>query len=156
MIEIDIPGFGLVRLGHLVSDFSGTLARDGILLEGVAEKIREISGHLAVHILTADTCGTARAEMEKLPCKIHIVSGAAIDVRKEEYVRDLGAGQVAAFGNGHNDRRMLKIARIGIAVSGTEGCSSDAIMAADAHVSHVIDAFDMLLKPNRCKATLRF
>lgn len=25
MLELDIPGFGLVRLEHLVSDFTGTL-----------------------------------------------------------------------------------------------------------------------------------
>ena len=72
MIEIDIPGFGSVRLSHLVCDFTGTLSCDGILLAGVAEKIREISGHLTVHILTADTCGTARSELEELPCTVHI------------------------------------------------------------------------------------
>lgn len=156
MIEIDIPGFGPVRLEHLVCDFTGTLSCDGILMEGVAEKIREISGHLAVHILTADTCGTARSELEELPCTVHIVSGSGIDLRKEEFVRKLGPEQVVAIGNGCNDRRMLKAARLGIAVSGSEGCSTDALMASDVHVCHVIDAFDLLLKPKRCKATLRF
>ena len=72
MIGIDIPGFGPFRLAHLVSDFTGTLACDGIPLEGVTEMIREISGHLAVHILTADTCGTARLEPEELPCTVHL------------------------------------------------------------------------------------
>mgnify|MGYP001563781915 CR=1 FL=1 len=31
MFEIDIPGFGLVKLEHLVSDFTGTLSVDGKL-----------------------------------------------------------------------------------------------------------------------------
>ena len=35
MLELDIPGFGLVRLEHLVSDFTGTLSVDGRLLPGV-------------------------------------------------------------------------------------------------------------------------
>jgi soluble P-type ATPase len=156
MIEIDIPGFGPVRLGFLVSDFTGTLSCDGVLLEGVKEKIREISGHLTVHILTADTCGTAVSELEGLLCTTHIISGSGIDIRKEAFVRDLGAEQVVAMGNGCNDRRMLKAARLGIAVSGAEGCSTDALMASDVHVPDVIDAFDLLLKPKRCKATLRF
>lgn len=156
MIEIEIPGFGPVRLAHLVSDFTGTLSCDGTLLEGVADKLREISGHLKVHVLTADTCGTARTEMAGLPCVIHIVSGSNIDVRKEEFVRKLGAGQVAAVGNGSNDRRMLEAARLGIAVTGAEGCATGALMAADVHVCHVIDAFDLLLKPKRLLATLRF
>jgi len=34
-------------------------------------------------------------------------------------VRNLGPEQVVAFGNGNNDRRMLKRAKLGIAV--TEG-----------------------------------
>lgn len=156
MIEIEIPGFGPLHLVHLVSDFTGTLSCDGILLDGVADKIREIAGHLKVHVLTADTCGTARSELAGLPCVIHIVSGADIDVRKEEFVRELGAEQVVAVGNGCNDRRMLKAARLGIAVSGTEGCSADAIKTADVHICHVIDAFDLLLKPKRLKATLRY
>ena len=33
MLEIDIPGFGLVRL-HILSDFTGTLSVDGMLLAG--------------------------------------------------------------------------------------------------------------------------
>jgi hypothetical protein len=35
MFELDIPGFGLVRLEHLVSYFTGTLSVDGRLLQGV-------------------------------------------------------------------------------------------------------------------------
>jgi soluble P-type ATPase len=155
MIEIDIPGFGPVRLEHLVSDFTGTLSCDGILLEGVAEKIREISGHLSVHVLTADTCGTVIRELEGLPCTTHIVAGAGIDVRKEEFVRELGPEGVVAIGNGCNDRKMLKAARLGIAVTGAEGCSTEALIASDVHVSDIIDAFDLLLKSKRCKATLR-
>ena len=37
MIEIDVPGFGALRLEHLVLDYNGTLACDGMLLEGVHE-----------------------------------------------------------------------------------------------------------------------
>jgi len=31
MFELDIPGFGLIRLEHLVSDFTGTLSVDLLL-----------------------------------------------------------------------------------------------------------------------------
>jgi soluble P-type ATPase len=63
---------------------------------------------------------------------------------------------VVAFGNGKNDRRMLKAARIGIAVSEGEGCAVDALMASDIHVRSVLDGLNLLLNPKRCKATLRF
>ena len=71
-------------------------------------------------------------------------------------MKKLGAGSVVAFGNGNNDRRMLKIAKIGIAVSEGEGCSVDALMAANIHVRSAIDGLDLLLNPKRLKATLRF
>ncbi len=156
MLEIDIPGFGIVRLEHLVSDFTGTLSVDGRLLPGVKERLNKIAEFLKVHILTADTFGMARAELKGINCEIHILEGENHDIQKEEYVKRLGAESVVAFGNGNNDRRMLKAARIGIAVSEGEGCSVDAMMAADIHVRSASDGLNLLLNQKRCKATLRY
>jgi soluble P-type ATPase len=156
MIEIDIPGFGFVRLEHLVSDFTGTLSVDGKLLSGVKEKLNEIAKFLKVHILTADTFGMVRAELEGVNCEIHILEGEDHDVQKEGYVRKLGAENVIAIGNGNNDRKMLKAAKIGIAVCLNEGCSIDAVNSANIFVTSAEDALDLLLNPKRLKATLRF
>lgn len=156
MLEIDIPGFGFVRLEHLVSDFTGTLSVDGRLLPGVTERLNKIAEFLKVHILTADTFGKAKEELEGVDCGVYILTGENHDMQKEEYVRKLGAESVIAFGNGNNDRRMLKAARIGIAVTEGEGCSVEAITAADIHVRNAVDGLDLLLNPKRCKATLRF
>jgi len=156
MIDLDIPGFGPVHLEHFVSDFTGTLSVDGRLLPGIKERLDRIAAYLKVHILTADTFGMARKELQDIDCEIHILAGKDHDVQKEDYVRTLGADQVAAFGNGSNDRRMLKAARIGIAVSEGEGCAVDALVSADVHVRCSSDGFDLLLNPKRLKATLRF
>lgn len=156
MLKIDIPGFGLVQLEHLVSDFTGTLSVDGRLLQGVRGQLNEIAKFLKVHILTADTFGKVKTELEGTNCEIHILKGKKHDVQKEEYVKKLGAENVVAFGNGNNDRRMLKAACIGIAVSQGEGCATDAIMAADIHVPSANIGLDLLLNPKRAKATLRF
>ncbi|MCK5140110.1 MAG: HAD hydrolase family protein, partial [Thermodesulfovibrionia bacterium] len=78
------------------------------------------------------------------------------DVQKEGYVRNLGASSVVAFGNGNNDRKMLKAAGLGIAVTEGEGCAVDALMAADIHVNSAKAGLEMLLNPKRCKATLRY
>jgi soluble P-type ATPase len=51
---------------------------------------------------------------------------------------------------------MLRAARIGVAVCLKEGCATDAITSADILVMYPVDAFDLLVKPKRCKATLRF
>ena len=156
MLEIDIPGFGLVRLEHLVSDFTGTLSVNGNLLPGVAMKLNDLAKLMKIHILTADTFGKARAELESISCDVHILTGANHDGQKEEYVTRLGLDNVIAFGNGNNDRKMLKAAKIGIAVSEGEGCSVDAIMASNIHVRSAADGLDLLLNPKRLKATLRF
>jgi len=156
MFELKIPGFGPVLLHHLVSDFTGTLSVDGELLPGVKEKLNELAGILDVHILTADTFGKARNELEGVRCDIHILTGDSHDIQKEEFVQKLGAGSVIALGNGNNDRRMLKAARVGIAVCLAEGCSRDAIVSADIVLSSPVDALNLIFNPNRMKATLRF
>lgn len=76
-------------------------------------------------------------------------------MQKEWYVRDLGADRVIAIGNGNNDRLMLKMARVGIAVTGEEGCAIAALTNADIHVSNISDGLGLLLNPNRLKASLR-
>jgi soluble P-type ATPase len=156
MFEITIPGFGLTQLSHLVSDYTGTLSMDGRLLPGVQERLHAISGFMQIHILTADTFGMVKAELQSMPCEIHILTGEDHDVQKEEYIRKLDAERVIAFGNGNNDRRMLKAARVGMAVSQEEGCAVAALMAADVHVGSADIGLDLLLNPKRLKATLRF
>jgi soluble P-type ATPase len=156
MLEMEIPGFGPVKLQHLVSDFTGTLSVDGVLVPGVRELLNKVSELLDVHVLTADTFGKARSELEGIKCVVHILQGNDHDMQKEEYVSRLGAENVVAFGNGNNDRRMLKAARVGIAVCLKEGCSMDAASSADILVTSATDALELLLNEKRLKATLRF
>ena len=155
MLEIDIPGFGLLRLKPLVSDFNGTLSMDGNLLPGVREQLKRIGAMMEVHVLTADTFGKAKEALEGINCEVKIVHGENLDMQKEEYVKNLGPESVVAFGNGNNDAKMLKAARIGIAVSESEGCSVAALMAADIQAGSTHEAFGLLLNPERCKSTLR-
>jgi soluble P-type ATPase len=60
-----------------------------------------------------------------------------------------------AIGNGRNDVNMLAEAALGIAVMGPEGTSSEAVRAADVVVMSINEALDVLLHPERLKATLR-
>jgi len=156
MIEIDIPGFGPVQLTHLVSDFTGTLSVDGRVLPGVKEALSRLADKITIHILTADTFGRVREELAETPFQMHILGGPDHDIQKEEYIKRLGPETIVALGNGKNDRRMLKLARIGIAVSEGEGCAVDALLAADIHVRSALDGLHLLLNPLRLKATLRF
>lgn len=156
MFELDIPGFGAIRLEYLVSDFTGTLSVDGKVLPGVREQLDTIAGFMKVQILTADTFGMAKAELEGVKCEMHILQGENHDAQKEAYIRKLGAESVIAFGNGNNDRKMLRAARVGVAVCLKEGCATDAATSTDIIVTSITDGLDLLLNPKRMKATLRF
>jgi len=156
LLQVSIPGFGSVKLQHLVSDFTGTLALDGQLLPSSRAMLARLSKRLTIHVLTSDLLGTAHSELKGVPYLIQVVRGQRLDEKKQAYVRKLEARNVVALGNGMNDRKMLSTARIGIAVTGQEGCSCEALLAADIHVSNVEDALGLLLNPKRLVATLQY
>ncbi|OQX95431.1 ATPase P [candidate division KSB1 bacterium 4572_119] len=156
MILIQVPGFGEITLKNIVFDFNGTMAVQGKLIDGVRERLTRLAENLKVYVLTADTFGKAAKELEGLPCKLHILSGGNEDAQKESYVQKLGAESCCAFGNGNNDKKMLRAAKVGIAVIEGEGCSSQAVLSSDIIVKSILNGLDMLLDPNRLKATTRF
>ncbi len=155
MIRIDVPGSGALNIEHFVTDFSGTLSEDGILLPGVRERLQALSGQLAIHVLTSDTFGKAKEELRGLNCTVHVLEGEGHTAQKEQYVLGLGAEKVVAAGNGNNDVLMLRAAALGIAVCLREGCSVKAVEASGILVRSPIDAIDLLLSPKRLIATLR-
>lgn len=156
MLNIDIPGFGKLELKHVVLDYNGTLALDGELLEGVKTRLVKLAEIIQIHIVTADTFGRAASQLQNIPCTLHIIEKNNEDLQKKKYVQSLGSQNVAAIGNGNNDKSMLKAARIGIAVSGDEGCAYEAMKAANIIVTDINQGLDLLLNPLRMKATLRF
>ena len=155
MIEIDVPDFGALALEHLVLDYNGTLARDGVLIDGVAERLRELAGALAIHVLTADTFGTARGVLDGLPCAVTVLGAGDQAAAKAAVVDRLGPRSVVAVGNGRNDRLMLERAALGIAVILEEGAAGAALRAADVVVTRIADALALLGAPARLSATLR-
>ena len=53
MLEIDISGYRMLRLEHLVLDYNGTLACDGGLLDGVKDRLKALTDVLSPDILIA-------------------------------------------------------------------------------------------------------
>lgn len=165
-ISLSLPGRPPFRIEHLVLDYNGTLARQGILLPGVAKRVRRLARQVAVHVLTADTFGTVRAEMERALADEMENGRLTLDGlpdptpgdeagAKLRFLRALGAERCCAVGNGANDRLMLGAAALSFCVMGREGCSSDALREAMICVADVRDALDLLLFPGGCVATLR-
>ncbi len=155
MIAVDIPGYGLLQLEHLVLDYNGTMAVDGMIEAGVAAALKRLASRLTIHVITADTFGLAADGLEGCPVKLSLLPPEAQDVAKLNYVEHLGTAQTAAIGNGRNDRRMLAAAGLGIAVILDEGAAFETLAAADVVCRGIAPALELLTHPLRLTATLR-
>src|SRR5512138_3454906 len=149
MIELSIPGRGSLRLHHLVTDVNGTLAVDGILIEGLAKRIAAIRDRLSVHLLTADTHGRQTIIDQQLNLVATRLAPGQEQEQKRAYVEQLGAEGVVAIGQGANDTSMLKVAALGICVMSREGTAIETLLAADLLVPDILSAFDILERPVR-------
>jgi soluble P-type ATPase len=155
MIQIDLPGKGRLSIQHVIFDFNGTIARDGRLIPGVKEGIAQFSDRLTFHVLTADTFGSVKKQLENINAVLHVISKGRQDQKKSAYLNALGEQQTLCVGNGQNDVLMLKNACIGIAVLGDEGLSSDCLFSSDMVIKDILDLFELLRTPERMIATLR-
>lgn len=154
MITLTVPSGPTYELRFLVSDMNGTLSLDGQVRPSTLERLRILSEQLEVFVVTADTFGTARHTFAQLPLTIMKLEGDTI-LQKRDFIRELGPEFCVAMGNGHNDHAMLEIARLSICVIGREGAAVPTLNAADIAVIDPDDALDLLLQPDRLRATLR-
>jgi P-type E1-E2 ATPase len=155
MIELNVPGRGIIQLEHLVLDVNGTLALDGQLLEGVARPLLNLRDRLTLHLITADTHGRQAQIDRQLGLQaVRLLPGAEA-AQKAEFVRSLGAERVAAIGQGANDALMLRAAALGIAVLSPEGTATAALLASDLCAADIFTALNLFEKPMRIVASLR-
>ncbi len=156
MLELDIPGFGHRQLRHLVLDYNGTLALDGHIQPGVFSRLSQLKAFLSIHVLTADTFGTVKSTFGSTDYTVHILPQGDEKNAKLAYIRALGAESCACLGNGNNDAAMLTEAGLSMAVLQPEGTAWAALAAADLVVPGIEAALELLVHPNRLRATLRF
>ena len=168
-IQIDIPGFGKLDLRVLVTDYTGTHACGGTLVNGARERLRKLAELLDIVVLTSDTFGTVAREFVGIPHELRLLKGERHDKQKQQFIHDLqklaGSGprlagnRIAAMGNGRNDALMLHAVRNGggvaVAVDNGEGCAVEALTHANIFVHGSVAALDLLLDPRRLTATLR-
>jgi P-type E1-E2 ATPase len=155
MIEVEVPGWRTYRFSNLVLDVNGTLAKDGKLLDGVAELLAELRTQLDIHLVTADTHGTQRALDKALGLTAVIIPLQNQATAKLDFVKQLGADSTVAIGNGANDAFMLEGAALGVAIVGPEGAALEALLKANVAVTDIQSALGLLLHPRRLAATLR-
>lgn len=155
MIELNIPGRGVLQIEHLVCDVNGTLSLDGQLLDGVKRSVASLRDRLDVHLVTANTFGSQDIITGQLNVKAVILQPGDEAGQKAAYIREIGPSRVAAIGQGANDASMLQEAALGICVLSPEGTAVNTLLAADIAVPDIATAFELLEKPLRIVATLR-
>jgi len=157
---VRIPGFGDREIHTLVSDYTGTLCYHGELVNGVKERLIQLSERLDIHIVSADTGATAKKHLSDLPLTLYIIKGKHEDAEKREYVDSFAQEHVIAFGNGGNDRLMLQSVKnnrgLAVCVDTGEGCAVDTLLHAHLLIHGATNALDLLLETDRLVATLRF
>lgn len=154
-MKISIPGGETLEIDHIVSDYNGTIALDGRLIEGVAELIGKLAEEVTIHVITADTFGSVERELQGVPCIIHKIGPEEQDRAKAEYVASLGRNGVAALGNGRNDILMLRESVLGIGILHREGICTQTLMSTDIVCTSPLDALSYFREPKRLIATMR-
>jgi P-type E1-E2 ATPase len=156
MIFFETKNLGKVEIHNLVLDMNGTIACDGNLIPGIAERIALLKKDLKIYLISADTFGTAKDVAKTLAINFIQLNTTQIESdQKAAFIESIGSQITASIGNGQNDIKMLKISRIGVGVIGSEGMRSEIVMNAKIIVMNPLDAFDLFLKPKRLIATLR-
>jgi soluble P-type ATPase len=155
MLEIAIPGGPQLEITHLVLDYNGTLAVDGAPMPGCLQRLEQLAKSLEIHVVTADTFGSAAAACDRPFIHLEVLAPGRQDEAKRDFVRELGSETVVAVGNGLNDRLMLEEAALGLALLQDEGVAAATLSAADAVYRSILDALDALASPKRLVATLR-
>lgn len=155
MLRIEISNDFTLSLEHLVLDYNGTLAIDGKMIDGVMALIETLSKSLKIHVITANTFGSAHENLAGTNTSLVIINRGNELHQKAAFVNALNPLTVVAIGNGANDALMLKQSALGIAVMQAEGASTQALINADIACGSIINALQLLLNPLRVAATLR-
>ena len=153
-MKINVPGYKELSFENAVLDMNGTIAADGVIREAVRRRLVKLSELLCVHVLTADTQGTAARDLDGLPVSLRIFSQNYSAQSKLRIVEALKGGCVCV-GNGNNDRLMFRAAELSIAVLDEEGLCASLLSEADLLVKSSEDALDLIMDEKRLISGLR-
>lgn len=158
-IAIEIPGARALHVDTLLVDYTGTFSRGGAVPAGVVALLRRLASIVDIQILTADTFGTVDRELGFLPVAISKLAPEAQDEQKAACAARYDLSRAAAFGNGANDRLLLRAVRqaggLAVAVDNGEGCAVASLLEAEVFIAGAANALLLLLEPDRLKATLQ-
>ncbi|MDD2446497.1 MAG: HAD family hydrolase [Tissierellia bacterium] len=155
MLNYKIPGRGKFEIENIVLDYNGTVAVDGLILDGVKELLSKLKEHANVYILTADTYGTVREECKDLGVEVIRFPNENAGENKKRIVKELNGQKTICIGNGYNDIPMFEESILSIAVIEGEGACGKLLSNSDIVTRSIIDALNIILNEKKLAATLR-
>lgn len=151
-MRVEIPGCDAFDIETVILDLNGTIAVDGKLIEGVAERIQELRKLYRLVLFTGDTQGNAGAIAQQLQLEVRVTKNA---LEKAAQAQTLEPEKCATIGNGRIDLELFKTVRLRLAVIEKEGLNAALLGHADVFFTSILDALDFLLLKNRQIATFR-
>lgn len=155
MIEIAVPGREIYHIEHILLDYNGTIAVDGLIPWELKPLLCRLSKLCPVTVLTADTHGTAKAQCLPLGLGVETFPKEGAAAFKEAFAKKLGGEKVACLGNGYNDIGMFDACRLSVAVLDREGLCCALLPHATLLCPGAKEALELFLKPQRLVADLR-
>ena len=149
-----IPGYEeSLEIHTLILDLNGTITEDGILIEGVKERINAIREKaIRIFLFTGDTLGTGAKIAQELGLEFRLTKTSQA---KADETKKLNPETAATIGNGRIDLELFKTVRFRICVIQAEGAYTETLLNSDVVMNSINDALDFFLKPNRMIGTLR-
>ena len=143
-MKLEIPGRGTpLEIQSIVLDLNGTVAIDGILIEGVAERIAKLKHkEIKFYLFTGDTHGNGAKIAQELGIEMRHTPTAR---SKLEELEKIGKDTSAAIGNGRIDVEMLRAAALPICALQAEGGYSPLIRWSQITVTNINDALDLFI-----------
>ncbi len=157
MKKFVIPKFKSLTIENVIFDINGTLQFQGMISNEVVTKVKELKERYNIYLVSSDTRGNLKQLANKLEVAyIKITVDNISDAEgKNKELEKLGKHRTIAIGNGNNDALMLKNARLGILIIGSEGASTKSLMNADLVFTSIVDAIGFLMDDKAIIATLR-
>ena len=110
-MKIEIPGYRTLEIEHLLLDYNGPIAEDGVIRRSVRDLLLLLSGRLDLHVLTADTFMARQSQSVKgflctwIPFLLRTPPRGSW-----QNFRSWGLPAAPCIGNGRNDLPMLSSA----------------------------------------------
>jgi len=153
-MKYDFSNQSSIEIKTIVLDLNGTLAVNGQLVVGVAERIERLKNELGFRLilLSGDQRGNGS----------FIANALGIDFRKansreekECAILEYDCKTTAAIGNARIDIGTFKQAKIAIATLQGEGIHTGILKEVDIIVPSILDALDLFIDPDSFKATMK-